>query len=784
MNTASATATALRSEESVPSAAEVTGWLLEGRFFTVDQRGAITLWSPPAADAFGWSRRDIVGSGFAETLIAPAAREGHARRLEALLAGEGGTSGFRCEVDALDGTGAGLRAAFATVPIYVGVGYEFNGVLQEIATSARTAHSLAQLKARDESVLELIDDALAGRHAAAGETEDARRLAGALVVFRVLSEPRPAPPAITAADAAEERLRAELGAAREDAARAGDELAEARRRLTESGAELARVAAELEAARARDESLSDQLRALSAEAAETRTLAERGTAELERARSELLRERAGGEEAVAVLRAETGRLAEQLAGMERALEEARARAARAGAAEAEVARLAAELERSRSVSAGAAPDDGRLESAIRDAQAARADADEARRSLDQAGAAVERLTDELSLAREGAATERSKLRAEIDAARERAEGELAAARRDAARAAGELEATRAWAEALQAELATLSQAAAEARAGGERAAAELAASTAELASLREQHARETADARAEIDRLAGELRRTEAAGRREADLAAARGALAARGGTAPAPPDLTPKPTAKQRVSLYLDELLSVPDAPELPGVAPEEGRPREPVSVDELLELARAVDAKNPYARGHLERVARYAVVMAEDLGFEPGRRDMLERAALLHDVGKSEIDDALVARDDPLNFDQLERLARHSQIGSELLTAAGQPKLAEWIRHVHERFDGGGHPLGLAAERIPEESRILHVADALDHMSRPRVYRRDRPLREALAELSFCSGTRLDPDLTARAVALVESGKLQIGAMRRRGLGRPLAATRGHSS
>ena len=97
-------------------------------------------------------------------------------------------------------------------------------------------------------------------------------------------------------------------------------------------------------------------------------------------------------------------------------------------------------------------------------------------------------------------------------------------------------------------------------------------------------------------------------------------------------------------------------------------------------------------------------------------------------------------------------------------MLAGAGLPELARWVHHAHERFDGDGYPHGLAGREIPVESRILHAADALDHMTRPTSYRRHRPLCEALAELSYCSGTRIDPEIAARLIDLVETGRLKI--------------------
>jgi HD-GYP domain-containing protein (c-di-GMP phosphodiesterase class II) len=97
-------------------------------------------------------------------------------------------------------------------------------------------------------------------------------------------------------------------------------------------------------------------------------------------------------------------------------------------------------------------------------------------------------------------------------------------------------------------------------------------------------------------------------------------------------------------------------------------------------------------------------------------------------------------------------------------MLAGAGLPELARWVFHVHERFDGEGYPYGLAGREIPMESRILHAADALDQMTRPSAYRRHRPLREALSEISYCSGTRLDAEIAGRVIGMIEGGDLKV--------------------
>lgn len=203
------------------------------------------------------------------------------------------------------------------------------------------------------------------------------------------------------------------------------------------------------------------------------------------------------------------------------------------------------------------------------------------------------------------------------------------------------------------------------------------------------------------------------------------------------------------------------------------------------LQALAKAVDAKNRFTAGHSERVATYAVVLARSLGFAEERLDAIRQAALLHDVGKIGIRETILTKEDPLNLEEMEEMQRHSELGRAMLAGAGMPELARWVNHLHERFDGDGYPYGLAGREIPVESRILHVADALDQMVRPSALRRNRPLREALAELSYCSGSRVDPEIAARAIDLVQAGDLQLSGhdakpAQRRALERPRTRAR----
>src|SRR3954453_16861446 len=189
-----------------PDSAEVTGWLLEGRWFTIDLEGRITAWSPAAAQRFGYERKGIAGSPFVETLVAPPSRPACGQAVATAMDGAAADhAGFTGDLHALDASGNALRAAFALVPIQLSVGYEFNALLQEISSRSGNAASLGELKARHESVLGLIEAALSGKAAESAQTEEGGRLAGALVVFRAgAASPAPAGPknVVSIADAA------------------------------------------------------------------------------------------------------------------------------------------------------------------------------------------------------------------------------------------------------------------------------------------------------------------------------------------------------------------------------------------------------------------------------------------------------------------------------------------------------------------------------------------------------------------------------------------------------
>ena len=180
---------------------------------------------------------------------------------------------------------------------------------------------------------------------------------------------------------------------------------------------------------------------------------------------------------------------------------------------------------------------------------------------------------------------------------------------------------------------------------------------------------------------------------------------------------------------------------------------------------LARAVDAKDGYTHMHSQRVAFYAATLALSLGLDTERVEAIRTAGVLHDVGKIGIPDSILLKAGKLDEEEFVEMRRHSELGRDIIAGAGMTEIADWVCHLHERFDGRGYPFGIAGEDIPLESRILSAADALEAMTYARVYRPALRLDDALAELEDAAGSQFDPLVAARLVELVRTGELLVG-------------------
>jgi putative nucleotidyltransferase with HDIG domain len=163
---------------------------------------------------------------------------------------------------------------------------------------------------------------------------------------------------------------------------------------------------------------------------------------------------------------------------------------------------------------------------------------------------------------------------------------------------------------------------------------------------------------------------------------------------------------------------------------------------------LAAALDARDPYTAGHSERVSTLAVQIGRQMQMSDDDLDVLRLGALLHDIGKIGLSDAILRKPTSLTAAEFEHIKRHPSLGAHILRPV--PFLAPHLSIVelhHERPDGQGYPFGLRGSDIPPAARIVHVADAFDAMTSARAYRPARPAAEAIAELRRHSGTHFDP-------------------------------------
>lgn len=167
-------------------------------------------------------------------------------------------------------------------------------------------------------------------------------------------------------------------------------------------------------------------------------------------------------------------------------------------------------------------------------------------------------------------------------------------------------------------------------------------------------------------------------------------------------------------------------------------------------------VQRAHPYTGGHLQRVSQWARRVAQQLGLPPERCELVYEAALLHDVGKTVLNEEILNKLGPLLPEEWEQIKKHPQLGAEILSDT--PFLApiiSWVAMHHERPDGKGYPFGLKDEQIPVEARIIAVVDAFDAMiggeapNQQRAHRRSLSVEEALAELERCSGTQFDTEV-----------------------------------
>lgn len=183
---------------------------------------------------------------------------------------------------------------------------------------------------------------------------------------------------------------------------------------------------------------------------------------------------------------------------------------------------------------------------------------------------------------------------------------------------------------------------------------------------------------------------------------------------------------------------------------------------------LALMLQRSHPYTHRHLERVAEVSEAVALRLGLAPRRARMVQRAAILHDIGKIAIDEDILDLPRKLTDEEYEHVKLHAEYGGQILAEVeSMREVSRWIRHHHERPDGRGYPEGLLDPEIPLESKIIAAVDAFDAMTGGmegrdgRPFRAPMPVDEALDELERCAGSQFDPHVV-RAFREVVGGAL----------------------
>jgi HD-GYP domain-containing protein (c-di-GMP phosphodiesterase class II) len=184
---------------------------------------------------------------------------------------------------------------------------------------------------------------------------------------------------------------------------------------------------------------------------------------------------------------------------------------------------------------------------------------------------------------------------------------------------------------------------------------------------------------------------------------------------------------------------------------------------------LAAAIDGKDPYTRGHSERVSRFSVAVAEGLGLPEIEIERIRISALLHDVGKIGIDDRVLKKPSALTDEEFEIMKTHPQKGYKIMSQI--PAMRDFLPGMymhHEMINGEGYPQRLKGDEIPMQARIVSVADTFDAMTTERPYQCAMDLEAALTRLKSFVGTRYDARVVAAFVAACEAGKIRPGVTR----------------
>ena len=185
---------------------------------------------------------------------------------------------------------------------------------------------------------------------------------------------------------------------------------------------------------------------------------------------------------------------------------------------------------------------------------------------------------------------------------------------------------------------------------------------------------------------------------------------------------------------------------------------------------LAATIDAKDPYTRGHSQRVMEYALIGAYSLGLPQDDLEAIEYGGILHDTGKIGIPDRILNKPGPLDQDEWKIMLKHPCIGASIIKDIPfLDKARELVLHHHERFDGNGYPDKLASQQIPIGARLISVADTFDTITTTRSYRAALTRKQAIDELLRFSGTQFCPTAVNAFIAGLQSNSNDLSLQKR---------------
>ena len=185
---------------------------------------------------------------------------------------------------------------------------------------------------------------------------------------------------------------------------------------------------------------------------------------------------------------------------------------------------------------------------------------------------------------------------------------------------------------------------------------------------------------------------------------------------------------------------------------------------LDTVKILRQTVEAKDPYTRGHSDRVSALSVLLGQKLGLSENDLETLGVGGLFHDIGKIGIPDSVLTKDDRLTENEFSQIKEHPSIGAHILgNAKVFQDIIPIVKYHHERYDGHGYPSKIAGEEIPYLVRIVTVIDTFDAMTSNRSYRKALSLDTVKQEIEKCKGTQFDPLIADAFLSIIDSDEVK---------------------